>query len=625
MRIAMISEHASPLATLGGADGGGQNVYVAQLARQLARMGHRVDVFVRRESRDIAEVVDFAPGVRVVNVTAGPSEVIAKEHILPFMDAFADAMREFLARPIGGCDLVHANFFMSGLVGTEIARALDVPLVVTFHALGKVRRLHQQAADGFPDARFAIEERIVAEADRIIAECPEDEAHLLSLYHADPARLRMVPCGFDPHEFAPMDKREARRRLGLDPARPIALQLGRMVPRKGIDTAIEGLGHVRRAGLDAQLLVVGGSAPDPDPARDPELARLMRVAHQAGVADAVVFTGSRGRDALATYFAAADIFVTAPWYEPFGITPLEAMACARPVVAADVGGLRYTVDDGVTGLRVPPRDPEALGSAMRTLLADPARAEAMGQAGLARVRERFTWRQVALQMEEVYRETIAKRTRRLPLIADDETAVVDQAFETLADTLRRAQPLIAAPLRQTADAIAGAFLRGNKVLVCGNGGSAADASHFAAEFVGRFNSEGRRALPVIALGADGAFVTAWANDIGFDDVFARGVSAYGTPGDLLVVISTSGRSKNIVNALHEARARGLTTVALLGGALSPAVGLADIAVRVPSTDTPRIQEVQTLMLHLICELVEARVVAHDGMNDNATALVEVAS
>ena len=621
MRIAMISEHASPLATLGGADGGGQNVYVAQLARQLARMGHRVDVFVRRECSEIAEIVDFAPGVRVVNVTAGPAEVMPKEQLLPFMDAFARAMRAFLTRD--GCDLVHANFFMSGLVGTEIARVFDVPLVVTFHALGKVRRLHQQAADGFPDARFAIEERIVAEADRIIAECPEDEAHLLTLYNADPARLRLVPCGFDPAEFGPQEKAEARAKLGLHPHRPIALQLGRMVPRKGIDIAIEGLGHVRRSGIGAQLLVVGGMSPEPDPAQDPELARLMRVAQKAGVDDAVVFTGSRGRAALATYFAAADVFVTAPWYEPFGITPLEAMACARPVVAADVGGLRYTVDDGITGLRVPPRDPEALGAAMGSLLADPVRAEAMGRAGLARVRERFTWRQVALQMEEVYRETIAKRALAAPRDANHD--IVGTAFDNLADTLRRARALTEAPLRDTAEAISAAFLRGNKVLVCGNGGSAADASHFAAEFVGRFASEGRRALPVIALGADQAFVTAWANDISFDDVFARSVSAFGAPGDILVVISTSGRSANIVAALREAKARGLTTIALLGGALSPAVGLADIAVRVPSTDTPRIQEVQTLMLHLICELVEARVVAHDATNDNAAPLIEVAS
>jgi D-inositol-3-phosphate glycosyltransferase len=193
----------------------------------------------------------------------------------------------------------------------------------------------------------------------------------------------------------------------------------------------------------------------------------------------------------------------------------------------------------------------------------------------------------------------------------------------LADTLSRARTLTAPAIRDAADVIADALIAGNKVLVCGNGGSAADAQHFAAEFVGRFADNGRRGLPVIALSADTAFVTAWANDIGFDDIFARGVRAFAQPGDVLVSISTSGRSKNIVTAMREAHERGIRTVALLGGALSPSVSLADVAVRVPSTQTARIQEVQTLALHLICELVEARVLAHDGAM--ATALPELAS
>lgn len=612
MRIAMISEHASPLATLGGADGGGQNVYVAQLSRQLARLGHSVDVYTRRDDAAVDQVIAFAPGVRVIHVEAGPPVIIPKEKLLPLMDGFAVEMERFL-REEGGCDLIHAHFFMSGLVGVDLARRLDVPCVVTFHALGKVRRLHQKAADGFPDARFDIEDRIVAEADRIVAECPEDERDLLTLYGADPLRLRMVPCGYDADEFMPLDRTEARRALGLPLDRPLALQLGRMVPRKGVDLAIEGLSHVRASGLDAGLLVVGGASPDPDPAHDPEFARLMAVAEKSGVRDAVAFTGSRPRDALKQYFAAADIFVTAPWYEPFGITPLEAMACARAVVASDVGGLRYTVAHGETGLRVPPRDAVALGLAMGELLADPTRAGAMGQAGLARVRERFTWRQVALQMEEVYRETVAKRGEAVATIAPrSDAAVVDHGFATLADTLSRGRRLLSEPIREAADMMADALIGGGKLLVCGNGGSAADAQHFAAEFVGRFRDNDRRALPVIALGADSAFVTAWANDFGYDDVFARGVRAYGQAGDILVVLSTSGRSKNVVAAMREAKARGLLTVALLGGALSPAVSLADIAVRVPSTDTARIQEVQTLALHLICELVEARVIAHDA-------------
>jgi len=615
MRIAMISEHASPLAMLGGADGGGQNVYVAQLSRQLAAMGHEIDVFTRREAAGVPQIVDYAPGVRVIHVDAGPARIIPKEKLLPLMDGFADEIRLFFAEH-GVPDLIHAHFFMSGLVGIELARSHDIPSVVTFHALGKVRRLHQKSADGFPDARFSIEERIVAEADRIIAECPEDERDLLALYGADPLRLRMVPCGFDPYEFAPVDRAEARRKLGLPADAPIALQLGRMVPRKGVDTAIEALAHCP---ADARLVVVGGSSPDPDPAREPELARLIAVAEAAGVRDRVIFTGSRARDMLKFYYSAADLFVTAPWYEPFGITPLEAMACAAPVVGSDVGGLRYTIADGETGLRVPPRDPAALGRAMHALMSDRARAQAMGRAGLERVRERFTWRQVALQMEEVYRETTAKRRGGSIATLDpqNDVAMIDQGFAVLAETLARSRYLLGTPIRAAAETIAEALLGGNKVLVCGNGGSAADAQHFAAEFVGRFRSDDRAALPVIALAADTAFLTAWANDANFDDVFARGVRAYGQPGDVLVAISTSGRSKNVVKAMREARERGLKTVALLGGALSPCVALADVAIRVPATDTARIQEIQTLALHLICEIVEARALANEPVGSVA--------
>ena len=624
MRIAMISEHASPLATLGGADGGGQNVYVAQLSRQLALLGHNVDVFTRRENSAVTETVNFAPGVRVVHVTAGPAQVIPKEKLLPLMDGFADEVAAFIRRD-APCDLIHAHFFMSGLVGIELARALDVPVVVTFHALGKVRRLHQKTADGFPDARFEIEERIVAEADRIIAECPEDERDLLSLYGADPLRLRMVPCGFDADEFSPIDRTDARRILDLPQDVPIALQLGRMVPRKGVDTAIEALAHVPD---DARLIVVGGSSPIPDPTKNAELARLMRVAEDAGVAHRVSFTGARDRDILKLYYSAADVFVTAPWYEPFGITPLEAMACAIPVIGSDVGGLRYTIEDGVTGLRVPPRDPAALGAAMAELLTDKERAVAMGRAGCARVRERFTWRQVALQIEEVYRETLAKRARSVSaLTTTGDAAIVDQGFVLLADTLQRSRALLGTSIREAADLVGDALLGGNKVLVCGNGGSAADAQHFAAEFVGRFQDDDRAAYPVIALGADTAFVTAWANDFGYDDIYARGVRAFGQAGDVLVAISTSGRSKNVVAAMREARERGLKTVAMLGGTLSPCVALADAAVRVPSTDTARIQEVQTLALHLICELVEARALAQGaGLEGPAmTTVTEIAS
>ena len=158
--IALISEHASPLATLGGVDAGGQNVYVAHLARQLAAMGDRVDVYTRRDRPDLPEVVDWVPGVRVIHVPAGPPTEVPKEELLPYMGAFtAFMLRRLQKDPV---DLVHANFFYSCLVACEIKEALAIPFVITFHALGRVRRQFHGARDAFPDERFAIEDRIVA-------------------------------------------------------------------------------------------------------------------------------------------------------------------------------------------------------------------------------------------------------------------------------------------------------------------------------------------------------------------------------------------------------------------------------------------------------------------------------
>ena len=401
LRIALISEHASPLAALGGTDAGGQNVYVAQVARRLAAQGHAVDVLTRRDSSRLPASVDLCPGLRVLHVDAGPAAPVAKEQLLPHMAEFGSRALQLFRHSVP-YDVVHANFFMSALVGLRLRTTLAVPLVVTFHALGLVRREHQGDADGFPPDRIAIERRVVREADRIVAECPQDRADLVRAYGADAARLSMVPCGVDTHAFKPGSKAEARRALGLSEQEFIVLQVGRMVPRKGVDNVIQSMAHLDY-GQPVRLLVVGGNSADPDDARTPEITRLRRIAHHCGVASSVTFVGQRPHDTLRNYYRAADVFVSTPWYEPFGITPLEAMACATPVVGSDVGGIRYSVRDGVTGYLVPPRAPRALAQRLDLLRANPAFASAMGRAGAHRVRSRFTWDRVATDLLDVYR------------------------------------------------------------------------------------------------------------------------------------------------------------------------------------------------------------------------------
>lgn len=403
-RIAIISDHASPLAAAGSVDSGGQNIYVANIARGLAGLGYEVDIFTRRDERRLREVVCWQERVRVIHVPAGPASFVRKEELLPIMDEFSVYMLDFCRRQ-GGYDLVHANFFMSGLVAIRLKATLGIPFVVTFHALGKVRRLYQREADQFPPRRLAIEEQIIRHADAIIAECPQDRTDLVSLYRADARKISVIPCGFDRGEFWPIPRRLARRALALPDAAPIVVSIGRLVPRKGIDNAIRGVARLESEfGIAATLLVVGGDSVDPDAASTPEIDRLRQVAASAGIAERVVFTGRRPRELLKLYYSAADAFVTTPWYEPFGITPLEAMACGTPVIGTNVGGIKYSVVDGETGFLVAPNDPDALARRLAQLYQRPELAKQLGRNAVRRVNAQFTWEQVSTAIAALYRD-----------------------------------------------------------------------------------------------------------------------------------------------------------------------------------------------------------------------------
>jgi D-inositol-3-phosphate glycosyltransferase len=417
MQIALISDHASPLAVLGGTDSGGQNVYVANLARQLGRAGHHVDVFTRSDDPRLPRVCPLDRNVRVVHVPAGPQKPIAKERLLPHMYEFARRMAGFCTGRSQRYDVVHANFFMSGIAALRLKRDLNLPFVVTFHALGKVRRLHQKEADQFPPERIGIERLLVRSADRIIAECPQDCDDLVSLYGADPSAIDIVPCGVDPSEIRPGPGARARLGLGLSADDFVVLQLGRLVPRKGIDNVIRGIACLKHDhGIRARLLIVGGEADEPDPARTPEIGRLEAIAEQLGIRDQVIFTGRRARHLIGDYYSAADVFVTTPWYEPFGITPLEAMACGTPVIGAAVGGIKHTVVDEVTGFLVPPRDPAALAERLARFHRNPELGRAFGRAGIRHVSSRYTWRKVAQDMGRTY-EMVLERARPAPAAA----------------------------------------------------------------------------------------------------------------------------------------------------------------------------------------------------------------
>lgn len=383
----MVSEHASPLAALGGADAGGQNVHVAALAAALVRRGHEVTVYTRRDGR-LPCRVGTPDGYEVVHVPAGPATRLPKDDLLPHMTEFARFLRQDWSP-----DVVHSHFWMSGLASVLATRGTRVPVVHTYHALGTVKRRHQGAGDTSPPERIAVERLVGREVTAVAATC-DDEVHELTGMGLWRSKITVVPCGVDTQAFAttgPVAERTAARRI---------VSVGRLVPRKGFDDLIAALPYVP----GTELVIAGGSR---DLTSDPEAQRLLACAKTRGVADRVRLTGQVDRADMPALLRSADVVACVPWYEPFGIVPLEAMSCGVPVVASAVGGLKDTVVHGVTGVLTPPRDPRALGRALRKVLADRSRAMAYGIAGRDRVEARYTWDEVATRTELVYQRASA--------------------------------------------------------------------------------------------------------------------------------------------------------------------------------------------------------------------------
>jgi glycosyltransferase involved in cell wall biosynthesis len=403
MKIAMVSEHASPLARLGEVDAGGQNVHVAALSTALAERGHQVVVYTRRDARELPERVPMPAGVQVEHIPAGPARPIPKDELLPHMKPFANQLRRRwrLWRP----DIVHAHFWMSGVAAqaavAELEDMTDPPIAVaqTFHALGSVKRRWQPQADTSPAERIGIERRIAHSADRIIATCSEEVTELRRLGAAG-ASIDVIPCGVDTELFTPDGPAEPRSdRLRI-------LCVGRLVPRKGVDDVIRAVVGLRQAEFPGVELLIAGGPPADRLAEDAEAARLRAV---AGGSAAVRLLGQVGHDRLPSLLRSVDLVVCAPWYEPFGIVPLEAMACGVPVVGTAVGGLLDTVLPERTGLLVPPRDPAALRAAIGRLLTDTGLRRAMAEAGVRRARERYSWAAIAAATEDSYQRTLDAR------------------------------------------------------------------------------------------------------------------------------------------------------------------------------------------------------------------------
>ena len=430
-RIAFLSEHASPLATLGGADAGGQNIYVGEVSRNLGRCGFAVDVFTRRDNTDVPEIVDWSTGVRIIHLLAGPSQPRPKDELWPYMSEFRDSLLRFMERDETHYDLIHANFWMSGWVAVELRRRINIPAVQIFHAMGKTKHRHQKKVDTSPGDRIRTEKEVIREVDRIIAQCPSERCELVEDYGANSDKIALIPSAVNTTIFRPVDRNEARSRIGLDKNDKVVVYVGRMLPRKDIRNVVRAIAVVLKKyqgseewpARSLKLMVVGGESLEPDPIATPEIGELQKLAAELDVSEYVRFIGKRQSEELRNYYCAADIAVTTPWYEPFGLTPLEAMACGKPVIGSSVGGITFTIKDGETGFLVPPRDPEALASRIWQMLNQPELLTQMGLAARQRVEHEFTWPITAMRTGALYEGLLAEKIHEsLPIKASSKVS-----------------------------------------------------------------------------------------------------------------------------------------------------------------------------------------------------------
>jgi len=407
----MISYHTCPLATLGGKDTGGMNVYVRDLTRQFGRMGIQVDVFTRSQDEHVPHVLhDLGYGNRVVHVPAGPEVPLPKPELTSYLPQFVDGIRAFTTSKGIQYDLIHSHYWMSGLAARDLKTEWDVPVVHMFHTLGlmkqRVARLPNEAEG---DYRVDGEREVLHLADRIVAATPAELAQLQWLYQADGHKVVIIPPGVDLSHFYPIPPDEAKEFIGIPPCDHVLLYVGRIEPLKGIDTLIEAIAIMRQQDVFVCLSVIGGNPEDSQQAPSEELERLKALCEKYNLQDLVAFLGRRSQDTLPYYYSAAQAVVMPSHYESFGMVALEAMACGTPVVASQVGGLAFLVQDGVTGFTVPVDEPQALAERLITLIKDADLRQRMGAQAAAFAQE-YSWSKIATRIVKLYEEVLEAKT-----------------------------------------------------------------------------------------------------------------------------------------------------------------------------------------------------------------------
>jgi D-inositol-3-phosphate glycosyltransferase len=404
-RIAMISYHTCPLATLGGKDTGGMNVYVRELTRQLGHMGVHVDVFTRSQDDHVPHVLhELGYGNRVVHVPAGPEHPVPKQELASYIPDFVDGIKAFACDKGIKYDIIHSHYWMSGIAAASLSDLWGgTPIVHMFHTLGEMKnRIALTDAEREGPYRINGEKQVLGRVDRVVAATIAEVTQLRFLYKAKASQLVTIPPGVDVSHFYPIPADEAKLYVGLKPEDRMVLFVGRIEPLKGVDTLIKAMSCLQlRQGERVHLAIIGG-----DPGASPremsaEMARLQKLCDDLSVGQTVVFLGKRDQDKLPYYYSAAELLVMPSHYESFGMVALEAMACGTPVIASEVGGLAYLVRDGETGFTIPDQEPEALCEKISWLLNDRDLHATMSQRAVEYAQD-YAWEKIATQIVSVY-------------------------------------------------------------------------------------------------------------------------------------------------------------------------------------------------------------------------------
>ena len=404
--IALISVHGDPATDVSSEEAGGQNVYVRQVGEALAKLGWQVDMFTRKVNPEDAAIVQHSPHCRTIRLGAGPQAFIPQNELFEYLPEFWDAFQKFQSKEGTNYPLVHTNYWLSAWIGLQLQELSNIQLVHTYHSLGAVKYKSASVRPPIAETRLAVERQILERANCVVATSPQERETLQSLV-SEQGCIEVIPCGTDLDNFRTIPKLEARERLGLNPADRIILYVGRFDPRKGIDTLVQAVAMSQaRASGNVRLVIAGGSHHELEDGQ--ERQRIEQLVQEVGLTEQTLFPGLLSHEVLPLYYAAADVCVIPSHYEPFGLVAIEAMACGTPVVASDVGGLKFTVIPEETGLLVPPEDRVAFASAIDRILTDEVWATKLKKQASLRVRQNFSWNGVAIKLSNFYRRLLAQ-------------------------------------------------------------------------------------------------------------------------------------------------------------------------------------------------------------------------